>query len=46
MTPKAAAQTDWALIGEFMPEKYQGTEREEYEKEAARIQEQWDNQPE
>lgn len=45
MTPKAAAQTDWALIGEFMPEKYQGTERDEYEKEAQRIMQEYDNQP-
>ena len=45
MTPKAAAQTDWALIGEFMPEKYQGDERDEYEKEAQRIMQEYDNQP-
>lgn len=45
MTPKAAAQTDWALIGEFMPEKYQGAERDEYEKEAQRIMQEYDNQP-
>lgn len=45
MTPKASAQTDWALIGEFMPEKYQGAERDEYEKEAQRIMQEYDNQP-
>lgn len=45
MTPKAAAQTDWALMGEFMPEKYQGAERDEYEKEAQRIMQEYDNQP-
>lgn len=43
--PKQAARSDWALTGEFAPEKYQGEDRREYEAEAARIQRQWDNQP-
>lgn len=44
-TPRIAAQLDWVTVGSFAPEKYQGDERREYEAEAARIQRQWDNQP-
>lgn len=45
MTPRLAAQIDWMTVGAFLPERYQGDERKEYEEEAARIERQWDNQP-
>ena len=44
-TPRLAAQFDWMMVGSFSPEQYQGDERKEYEDEAARIERQWDNQP-
>ncbi|UTL89536.1 hypothetical protein [Pseudomonas fluorescens] len=44
-TPRLAAQLDWKAVGSFSPERYQGDERKEYEEEAARIERQWDNQP-
>lgn len=44
-TPRLAAQFDWMTVGAFSPERYQGDERKEYEEEAARIERQWDNQP-
>lgn len=44
-TPRTAAQFDWAMVGAFEPEKYQGEQRKEYEDEARRIERQWDNQP-
>ncbi|WP_200867659.1 hypothetical protein [Pseudomonas putida] len=44
-TPRLAAQFDWSMFGAFSPERYQGDERKEYEEEAARIERQWDNQP-
>lgn len=44
-SPQEAARSDWSSVGEFVPEKYQDDERREYEEEAARIQRQWDNQP-
>ncbi|MFG0864578.1 hypothetical protein [Pseudomonas sp. FYR_7] len=44
-TPRLAAHIDWMTVGEFSPERYQGDERKEYEEEAARIERQWDNQP-
>lgn len=44
-TPRLAAQFDWMMVGAFSPERYQGEERKEYEDEAARIERQWDNQP-
>ncbi|MFE2005724.1 hypothetical protein ACFW6U_10055 [Pseudomonas guariconensis] len=44
-SPRLAAQLDWMMAGSFSPERYQGDERKEYEDEAARIERQWDNQP-
>ncbi len=44
-TPRLAAQLDWMTVGSFSPERFQGEERKEYEEEAARIERQWDNQP-
>lgn len=44
-SPQMAARYDWATTGSFSPEKYQGEDRREYEDEAARIERQWDNQP-
>ena len=44
-TTHLAAQLDWMTVGSFSPEQYQGDERKEYEDEAARIERQWDNQP-
>lgn len=44
-TPQLAAQFDWTMVGAFSPEKFEGDERKEYEAEAARIERQWDNQP-
>ncbi|GGU79391.1 hypothetical protein GCM10009504_40360 [Pseudomonas laurentiana] len=43
--PRLAAQYDWMTAGSFTPEQYSGNERKEYEDEAARIERQWDNQP-
>jgi hypothetical protein len=40
-----AAQLDWMQVGAFSPERFTGEQRKEYEEEAARIQQQWDNQP-
>lgn len=45
LSPRHAAQLDWAQIGEFCPEQFEGDERKEYEDEAAKIERQWDNQP-
>lgn len=44
-SPRLAAQLDWRSTGEFRPERFQGEQRKEYEDEAARIERQWDNQP-
>lgn len=44
-SPQELAQQDWAAIGAFDPEQLQGEQRREYEAEAARIERQWDNQP-
>jgi hypothetical protein len=44
-SPRLAAQMDWAQVGAFLPERFTGEQRKEYEDEARRIQEQWDNQP-
>ena len=44
MSPQFAARLDWAQIGEFRPEQFEGDERKEYEDEAAKIERQWDNQ--
>lgn len=44
-SPRLAAHFDWATVGAFSPERYQGEQRKEYEAEAARIERQWDNQP-
>ena len=43
-SPRYAARLDWAQIGEFRPEQFEGDERKEYEDEAAKIERQWDNQ--
>ncbi len=43
--PQELARKDWAESGEFAPEKLQDEQRREYEAEAARIERQWDNQP-
>lgn len=45
-SPALAAQIDWMKFGAFMPDQYQGEQRKQYEEEAARIERQWDNQPE
>lgn len=45
VSPQMAAQIDWATVGEFSPERFAGEQRKEYEAEARRIQQQWDNQP-
>lgn len=39
-----AAQLDWMQQGAFFPERYQGSERDEYELAMAAILRQWDNQ--
>jgi hypothetical protein len=44
-SPKLAALLDWMQQGAFFPERFSGTERDEYQAEAARIQRQWDMQP-
>jgi hypothetical protein len=44
-TPQLAALLDWTTVGAFSPEQFDGDERKEYEAEAARIERQWDNQP-
>jgi len=44
--PALAAHIDWMQQGAFFPERYQGEERKEYQSEAARIEQQWDQQPE
>lgn len=45
MSPTTAAQLDWRMVGEFNPDRFTGEQRKEYEDEARRIQQQWDNQP-
>jgi len=45
MSPRFTAQFDWATVGTFSPEQFTGEQRKEYEDEARRIQQQWDNQP-
>lgn len=40
-----AAQLDWMTVGSFSPERFQGEERQEYEAEQARIEREWENQP-
>lgn len=44
-TPAEAAQLHWRAEGEFHPAQFTGDQRKEYEAEAARIERQWDNQP-
>ncbi|WP_341519880.1 hypothetical protein AABC73_15120 [Pseudomonas sp. G.S.17] len=44
-TPRMAAQLDWRTVGSFSPERFAGDERKEYEAEQARIEREWDNQP-
>lgn len=43
--PRMTAHLDWAQVGEFVPEKFSGDDRHEYEDEACKIQQAWDNQP-
>lgn len=43
---RVAAQLDWASQGQFNPDQFDGEQRKAYEQEAARIEQQWDNQPE
>lgn len=43
--PRLAAQLDWVTVGAFSPERFSGEQRKEYEDEARRIEQQWDNQP-
>ena len=45
MSPAMAAQRDWMTVGAFSPQRFTGEQRKEYEDEARRIQQQWDNQP-
>lgn len=45
-SPALAAQLDWMQQGAFFPDRYQGEDRRQYEQAAARIEQQWDNQPE
>lgn len=44
-SPCLTAQLDWKTVGAFSPEQFNGEQRKEYEDEAARIERQWDNQP-
>ncbi|WP_434681309.1 hypothetical protein J3P77_09455 [Pseudomonas sp. R1-18] len=44
-SPRLAAQLDWMTVGAFSPDRYQGDERKEYEAEQARLEREWDNQP-
>jgi len=44
-SPRLAAQFDWMTVGAFSPEQFSGEQRKEYEDEARRIEQQWDNQP-
>lgn len=43
--PRMAARSDWKTVGNFSPERFTGEERKEYEAEQARIEREWDNQP-
>lgn len=45
-SPAMAAQLDWVTQGQFNPDQFDGDQRRLYEQEAARIEQQWDNQPE
>lgn len=45
MTPEYQAQLDWAILGEFKPDQFQGEERKRYENAANRIIKQWECQP-
>ena len=44
-SPQLAARLDWMQVGAFSPEQFTGDQRKEYEDEARRIQQQWDQQP-
>lgn len=44
MSPAMVAQHDWRTVGAFSPEQFTGLQRKEYEDEARRLQQQWDNQ--
>ncbi|WP_162864983.1 hypothetical protein [Pseudomonas viridiflava] len=44
-TPRMSAQLDWMTVGSFSPERFTGEERKEYEAEQARIEREWDQQP-
>jgi hypothetical protein len=45
VSPAVAAQLDWMTLGAFTPEQFDGEQRKQYEDEAARIERQWDDQP-
>lgn len=41
--PRMTAHLDWAQVGEFVPDKFSGTDRAEYEDEARKIQREFDS---
>lgn len=41
-SPRMAARLDWAQVGAFLPEQFQGEQRREYEDEARAIEREWD----
>ena len=43
--PEQQARYDWYQLGEFNPNKYQGTEKARYIAEQMKILQEWDNQP-
>lgn len=42
-TPRMTAHLDWALVGAFSPEQFNGDERTEYEDEARKIEREFDS---
>ncbi len=44
--PEQQARCDWYLLGEFKPNKYQGTERARYLVEQNKILQEWDSRHE
>lgn len=40
----AQAMLDWATLGEFRPEQFEGDDRKAYNEAAKRIERQWDNE--
>lgn len=45
VSPATAAQFDWMTLGEFWPERFQGEQRRQYEEAAARIEREFDSNP-